>query len=177
MALLNFKLALEGILQNKLRSFLTALGIIFGVAAVIAMLGIGTGAKQSILEQLSLIGANSIVVKAKLPDQNNEQGESNGNGGSAASGPEELKGYTPGLSLDDMQVLKHLMPTTDRISPEIVQDLMIIRDKTLQRARVVGITNDFFEINNIEVAEGKKFQDLQFEMGSNVCIVGSAIAT
>lgn len=176
-ALLNFKLALEGILQNKLRSFLTALGIIFGVAAVIAMLGIGTGAKQSILEQLSLIGANSIVVKAKLPDQNSEQAESTGNGGSSSSGPEELKGYTPGLSLDDMQVLKRLMPTTDRISPEIVQDLMIIRDKTLQRARCVGITNDFFEINNIEVAEGKKFQDLQFEMGSNVCIVGSAIAT
>jgi putative ABC transport system permease protein len=176
-ALLNFKLALQGILQNKLRSFLTALGIIFGVAAVIAMLGIGTGAKQSILEQLSLIGANSIVVKAKLPEQNSSQNGSGTEQNTGSGDPEDSKGYTPGLSLDDMQVLQTVMPTTDRISPEIVQDMMIIRDKTLQRARCVGITNDFFAINNIEVAQGKKFQDLHFEHGMNVCIVGSAIAT
>ena len=176
-ALLNFKLALQGIMQNKLRSFLTALGIIFGVAAVIAMLGIGTGAKQSILEQLSLIGANSIVIKAKLPDPTNNN-QDDGNGQDVASGdPTEVKGYTPGLSLEDMKVLKTLMPTTDRISPEIVQDMMVIRDKTLQRARCVGITNDFFAINNLEVEKGRKFQEMHFELGRDVCIVGSAIAT
>ena len=60
----NFLLAIEAVLANRLRAFLTALGIIFGVAAVIAMLAIGTGAKQSILEQMKLIGTNNIVVEA-----------------------------------------------------------------------------------------------------------------
>ncbi|MCB0668183.1 MAG: ABC transporter permease [Saprospiraceae bacterium] len=174
--LLNFRLALQGIFQNKLRSFLTALGIIFGVAAVIAMLGIGSGAKQSIIDQLSLIGANSIVVNAKIPDSEGGS-DSDDSGTENTTDPEAQKGYTPGLSLEDMLALKRIMPTTNRISPEIVQDMSIIRDKTLQRARCVGITNDFFDINNLEVGQGRGFQDLHFEKGSNVCIVGSAIAT
>jgi len=175
--LLNFKLALQGIFQNKLRSFLTALGIIFGVAAVIAMLGIGTGAKQSIIDQLSLIGANSIVVKAKLPDTQGNSASDASESSNNANDPESRKGYTPGLSLEDMVTLKKVMPTTNRISPEIVQEMAIIRDKTLQRARCVGITNDFFEINNIEIGSGRSFQEMHFEKGANVCIVGSAIAT
>ena len=174
--LLNFRLALQGILQNKLRSFLTALGIIFGVAAVIAMLGIGSGAKQSIIDQLSLIGANSIVVNAKMPDVT-DSGESDDGTSVNSTDPETQKGYTPGLSLEDMLALERIMPTTNRISPEIVQEMSIIRDKTLQRARCVGITNDFFDINNLEVGEGRGFQANHFEKGSNVCIIGSAIGT
>jgi len=175
-ALLNFKLALQGIMQNKLRSFLTALGIIFGVAAVIAMLGIGTGAKQSIIEQLSLIGANSIVVNAEIPENMGSGGSEDENSG-GGNDLEEQKGYTPGLSLGDMEALRKIMPTTNRISPEIVQEMMMIRDKTLQRARCVGITNDFFAINNLNISEGGTFQEKHFEFGSNVCIMGDAIAT
>ncbi|MCB0686368.1 MAG: ABC transporter permease [Saprospiraceae bacterium] len=174
--LLNFRLALQGIFQNKLRSFLTALGIIFGVAAVIAMLGIGSGAKQSIIDQLSLIGANSIVVNAKMPDVKSD-GESDDGTTTNTTDAETQKGYTPGLSLEDMLALEKIMPTTNRISPEIVQDMSIIRDKTLQRARCVGITNDFFDINNLEVGAGRGFQELHFEKGTNVCIIGAAIST
>ncbi len=175
--LLNFKLALEGILQNKLRSVLTALGIIFGVAAVIAMLGIGTGAKQSIIDQLSLIGANSIVVSAKMPDPASVDEESEEDDGAPNTDPEAQKGYTPGLSLQDMDALRKIMPTTDKISPEIVQNMTVIQGKTSQRARCVGITNDFFAINNLEVSEGQYFHDNHFVDGSNVCIIGTALAT
>jgi putative ABC transport system permease protein len=175
-ALLNFLLAIQGIFQNKLRSFLTALGIIFGVAAVIAMLGIGTGAKQSIIEQLSLIGANSIIVNARLPDPEKNAGGDDGSQNNATD-PEAQRGFTPGLSLDDMQALKTIMPTTSLISPEIVQDMTIIREKTLLRARCVGITNDFFSMNNLEIGEGRVFQGMHFDKGANVCIIGSAIAT
>ena len=62
----NFQIALEAIQANKFRSLLTALGIIFGVAAVIAMLAIGSGAKQEILEQIKLVGVNNIVKKFSL---------------------------------------------------------------------------------------------------------------
>ena len=172
--LLNFRLALEGIIQNKLRSFLTALGIIFGVGAVIAMLGIGSGAKQSILEQLSLIGANSIVVKAKVPEPGEAEEETDEN---APAPGEKLKGYSPGLSMRDMEALRTIMPTTDKISPEIVQEMSVIYGKTSKRARCIGITNDFFDINNLEVGQGQYFHSRHFEGGSNVCVVGSAIAT
>ncbi len=172
--LLNFQLALEGIFQNKLRSFLTALGIIFGVGAVIAMLGIGSGAKQSILEQLSLIGANSIVVKAKVPEPGDAEEEADEN---APAVGEKLKGYSPGLSMRDMEALQTILPTTDRISPEIVQEMSIIYGKTSKRARCIGITNDFFNINNLEVGQGQYFHENHFGLGSNVCIIGSAIAT
>ncbi len=173
--LLNFRLAIEGIFQNKLRSFLTALGIIFGVAAVIAMLGIGSGAKQSILEQLSLIGANSIVVNAKVPTQQSMGQESESEG--VDLDQDALKGYTPGLSLDDMNALRQIMPTTDKISPEIVEEMVVIHDQSSQRARCVGITNDFFAINNLDVEVGQQFHNKHFEIGSNVCILGYALAT
>ena len=79
----NFLLAMEGVFANQLRAFLTALGIIFGVGAVIAMLAIGTGAKQSILDQMKLIGTNNIVVKAVIQSDEelaNEKSNSNQNG-------------------------------------------------------------------------------------------------
>ena len=63
----NFILAVEGVLTNILRSVLTALGIVFGVAAVIAMLAIGTGAKQALLDQMKLIGTNNIVINSVAP--------------------------------------------------------------------------------------------------------------
>lgn len=174
--ILNFRLALEGIFQNKLRSFLTALGIIFGVGAVIAMLGIGSGAKQSILEQLSLIGANSIVVKAKVPEPGDSE-EGDAGGGNVNSTESGVKGYSPGLSLNDMIALESIMPTTDRISPEIVQEMTVIYAKSSKKARCIGITNDFFEINNLSVGRGSYFHSSHFENGANVCIIGSAIAT
>ena len=77
--LLNFILATEGVIANRLRAILTALGIIFGVGAVITMLGIGTGAKQSILEQMKLIGTNNIVIKAGEQATQDDQGESSNN--------------------------------------------------------------------------------------------------
>ncbi|MDH3651102.1 MAG: ABC transporter permease [Saprospiraceae bacterium] len=171
--LLNFRLAIEGIIQNKLRSLLTALGIIFGVGAVIAMLGIGSGAKQSILDQLSLIGSNSIVVNAKVPTPQSNQTES----GTEVQDRNALKGYTPGLSLSDFKALEMVLPTTDKISPEIVEELDVIHDKTIQRARCIGITNDFFDVNNLEVGKGQYFHSSHFEVGSNVCIIGGALAT
>ena len=173
--LLNFRLAIQGIFQNKLRSFLTALGIIFGVAAVIAMLGIGSGARQSILEQLSLIGANSIVVNAKVPTSDNLGSASETEG--VDLDQNALKGFTPGLSLADMNALQNIMPTTDKISPEIVEEMTIIRDKSSQWARCVGITNDFFSINNLDLSDGQYFHKKHIEIGSNVCILGNALAT
>src|SRR5215207_4852038 len=100
--LLNFHIALTAILANKLRSLLTALGIIFGVAAVIAMLAIGNGAQQEILEQIKLVGVNNIVIKPVI-EQKEEKIEEN-------VGKKESKKFSPGLTIRDVSNIVTTIP-------------------------------------------------------------------
>ena len=72
----NFKIAFEAIIQNKTRSLLTSLGIIFGVASVIAMLAIGKGAEQEILNKMKILGTNNIIVKPKIETKDDEAANS-----------------------------------------------------------------------------------------------------
>ena len=116
--LFNFFLALEGINANKLRSFLTALGIIFGVGAVIAMLAIGMGAKQAILEQMKLIGTNNIVIESILPSEQDEEDEPQ-SGTAASAQNKNKKPYSPGLTLKDVEALKVVLPTVDKVSRKL----------------------------------------------------------
>ncbi len=164
----NFILAMEAVFANKLRAFLTALGIIFGVAAVIAMLAIGTGAKQSILAQMKLIGTNNIVVKSIIPS-----GEDDSNGGNL--GQNNKTPWTPGLTLNDVNAIKKTLPTIENFSPEMVLNTPIIQSGKLQRAKCVGITNQFFELNNLKLGLGNNFHKKHMEMGKPVCIIGKSI--
>ena len=166
----NFILAIEGVFSNQLRAFLTALGIIFGVGAVIAMLAIGTGAKQAILEQMRLIGTNNIVIKSVIPDQdqsiNNQSNSANG---------KEANPWSPGLTLEDVKAFERVLPTFDRVSPEIVSRVNLISNGKLEKVNCIGIKNDFFELNNLELESGKLFHDNHFETGQPVCIIGKNI--
>lgn len=167
--LFNFYLALEGVMANQLRAILTALGIIFGVGAVIAMLAIGTGAKQSILDQMKLIGTNNIVVKSII--SSDEEGESN----NQTQGKKEKKPWSPGLTIKDVSAISKTVPTIEEISPEIVLPLNIVRDGKHQKGRCIGVTNTFFELNNLRIAKGKRFHFLHEEEGKPVCIIGKSI--
>ncbi len=175
--LFNFFLALEGINANKLRSFLTALGIIFGVAAVIAMLAIGTGAKQSILEQMRLIGTNNIVVKSVVNPEGKENGDNNNTNNGNNQNREDKKPWSPGLTLEDMYALQKVLPTIDAASPEIVLPTNIIQSAKMEKAKCVGITNTFFDLNGLKLEAGNFFQDHHMEGGRPVCIIGQHIQT
>lgn len=164
----NFILALEGVNANKLRSFLTALGIIFGVGAVIAMLAIGTGAKQSILDQMKLIGTNNIVIRSVVPQA--EESEA-----SSEEGERPKKPYSPGLTLADAAAVKAILPTAERVSPEVVLPVSIVRDGRQENGRCVGIDNAFFELNGLAVGQGIGFQPLHAEQGAAVCVIGKEI--
>jgi putative ABC transport system permease protein len=170
----NFLLAIEGINANKLRSFLTALGIIFGVGAVISMLAIGTGAKQSILDQMKLIGTNNIVITAS---QNIISDEDDGESSEEEQGnnDDSKRPYSPGLTLEDAQALARVLPTIERVSPEIVLPTNVIQDAKLMKARVVGINNDFFELNRLSLERGQLFHDVHLTKGQSVCIIGKTI--
>ena len=116
----NFYIALEAVIANKLRSLLTALGIIFGVAAVIAMLAIGNGAQQEILEQIKLVGVNNIVVQPII--EQTEQDLTEGQAG------EEKSKYSPGLTLKDVNGITKMIPAIARVSPEIQLETYIIKN-------------------------------------------------
>jgi putative ABC transport system permease protein len=165
----NFILALEGVGANRLRAVLTALGIVFGVAAVIAMLAIGSGAKQAILEQMKLIGTNNIVIEAVIPQEEEEQ--TGGNADEASN----KNSYTPGLTLKDAEAIQRVLPTVESISPEVVLTTSVIQSGKLRRTRIVGVTNAFFDLNNIEIGQGSFFNAYHFEGGRPVCIIGEDI--
>ena len=173
----NFILGIEGVMANTLRAVLTALGIVFGVAAVIAMLAIGNGAKQSILEQMKLIGTNNIIIKAVVL-KGGDEGEDTANTGSSGNNSNNKEGkrpWSPGLTLEDVEAIKTVLPNVERISPEIVLPTNLVQSGKTQKARAVGVTNDFFELNNLRLAGGDFFHPIHIEGGQPVCIIGQTI--
>lgn len=168
----NFGLAMEGIIQNKMRSFLTALGIIFGVFAVIAMMAIGNGSQMAIKEQLELIGTNNIMITAIPPTDNGSDSDEE----EGSTSKKEKKSYSPGLSLEDAESIQKILPNTEYVSLETSEDSRVIYQKKIINSRTMGVNNDFFRINNLDLASGKMFNDYQIKNGINVCILGSNIS-
>ncbi len=166
-----FKIALEAVFINKFRSLLTALGIIFGVAAVIAMLAIGKGAQQEIIEQMKMIGVNNIIVR---PIKDNEQdGQGQEEGGEAQ---EEKRNYSPGLNIKDVYGIEKVIPHIKRTSPEVTFEAFVMAGDKRKKAKLTGITGDYFNLFNLELADGKMFSKKHHDYGDQVCIIGQKIA-
>ncbi len=163
-------IAIEAVFANRFRSMLTALGIIFGVAAVIAMMAIGNGAQQEILDQMKLVGVNNIVI---VPSAKTNQGDED----NATEGKEQTNKYSPGLTLKDAHSIKSIIPTVEKISPEIMYETPIIKSGTKGTATLTGVTPDFFEVFNLNIQNGYMFTNSQIESGAAVCIIGPNIAS
>ena len=145
---------------------LTALGIIFGVAAVISMLAIGNGAQQEILDQIKMVGVNNIVI---LPVLNNEQ-ESSGE-----SSEQQTKKFTPGLTLADAEAIKMVIPGVERISPEVNFNSTLQQGGVRYPAKIQGVATDFFELYNLPLEIGTYFTAEQDEFGMPVCVIGNNV--
>lgn len=163
--LYNFDIALEAIQRNKLRALLTSLGIIFGVGSVIAMLAIGTGAQQEILSQMQLLGTNNVIIQPVLEQVDRKLSEGDQNNGSQRK-------YSPGLSLQDLQSIRELMPEVEYISPEIIYETNFIRNARMRSGKLVGVNDDYFYINNFSLLKGENFSEEQIRNSAPVCIIG-----
>jgi putative ABC transport system permease protein len=166
----SLNIATEAVIANRFRSMLTALGIIFGVAAVIAMMAIGTGAKKQILDQMKLVGVNNIVI-TPIIDLPSQSGSSEGDDG----GKKMQKKYSPGLTLEDANSFKQVIPTVVKVSPEVGYDSYIIKGGKRSPAKLIGVTNDFFEVYNLQLFSGQYFQEQQLFNGSPVCVIGPSV--
>ncbi len=153
---------------------LTALGIIFGVAAVISMMAIGSGAKKEILDQIKLVGVNNIILKPKIKNEDKKTGSSQDSQDKESTIKDK---YSPGLTLKDAESIKKIIPSVSKVSPEVDYDTHIIKDGVRSPAKLSGITPDFFEVFNLKLSKGLMFNTEQMEMGKSVCIIGPIVKT
>lgn len=167
--LANLYIAINAVTANKLRSLLTALGIIFGVAAVIAMLAIGNGAQQEILEQIKLVGVNNIVIKPDIEQQEAKIEDD--------AARKEKKKFSPGLTVRDVNNIVKTIPGLTKVSPEIILETNVVRKGYRRSAKLIGVDPSYFEIFNFEIQEGQVFNEEQKKYGTLVCIIGQSIKT
>jgi putative ABC transport system permease protein len=160
----------EAIIDNKLKSILTALGIIFGVAAVISMLAIGKGAEQEILEQIKMVGVNNIIITPT---------EVTGNENSSENQDEKAgtKKFSKGLTLMDLKAIEEVVPTINMISPVVSYNYSAIIDGKSKPVVLEGVNGNYFKLFNIGLQSGQVFNQLQAESGLPVCVIGDNIKT
>ena len=159
-------IAVESILANKLRSILTALGIIFGVAAVISMMAIGNGAQQEILEQIKMVGVNNIIISPVLPQ------DEEGGGDSEES---TSKKFSRGLTMSDADAIRLMVSSVKMLSPEVSINSYVIQNGIREQAKLIGVSKEFFYLYDLPLSHGFIFDEHQEENGLAVCIIGANI--
>jgi len=164
-------IAVESILANKLRSVLTALGIIFGVSAVISMLAIGNGAQKEILDQIKMVGVNNIVITPVLPTANADESSSSSEG----EGSTQSKKFSPGLTLGDAEAIRKVLPTVKILSPEITMSSYVVQGGIREQAKILGVSKEYFQLYNMPLVAGTIFNEEQEEEGMAVCVIGANI--
>jgi putative ABC transport system permease protein len=167
-AVFSLRTAVEAVGHNKLRAALTSLGILFGVASVIAMLAIGRGAEQEILEQMRLLGSNNVII-TPLVKQKEEQAKDDGD--------KQPKKYTPGLTFKDELAIRDVIPDIETTSAEIVLNSLITREGRRRSGKVVGVDTSYFRLVNMEIAHGSQFTPAQVALGRPVAIIGNGVRT
>ncbi|MCT4582034.1 MAG: ABC transporter permease [Flavobacteriales bacterium] len=160
----NVLIAIDSIMANKLRAVLTTLGIIFGVAAVIAMLAIGNGAQQKILEQLKIVGANNVFIKANFSSDLTESGE------------EEKKTFSPGLTMSDFKNIKGVVPSIKLATPQVAFDCYANSSSKREKTKLVGVNADYFQLFSLELQNGAYFSESHNLFYKKVCVLGGKIS-
>jgi putative ABC transport system permease protein len=169
--LFGMRTAAEAVAHNKLRAGLTSLGILFGVASVIAMLAIGRGAEQEILEQMRLLGSNNIVI-TPLVEQKEEEAKD-----AADAGAKAPKKYSPGLTYRDAEAIQRMIPDVETTTGEVVLNTLITREGRRRSGKVVGVDTTYFRLTNLNLVDGTMFSPLQVERGLPVAIIGYGVRT
>jgi putative ABC transport system permease protein len=158
----NIKVAIKSLLYHKLRLLLTMLGIIFGVAAVIAMLSIGEGAKKDALEKYKDLGVNNIIVRdKKLDDKELEEVRSK---------------FSQGLSLADANAIKEIVPGVVDVAPQCEKETDAFYSDRSGKATLIGITPSFKKILSYTISKGNFINDDSYLRNLKVCVLGNSIA-
>ena len=155
-----FKIALRAIYANKMRSFLTALGIIIGVASVITMLAIGQGSKRSIQANIAEMGSNMIMVHP---------------GADMRGGVRQDPSAMQTLKLTDYQTLKDECSYIKAISPVVNASGQFINGNNNTQSTIYGVNQEYLDIRQLNVSDGEMFTDQELKASAKVCILGQTV--
>ena len=156
------RIALRAIIRNFMRSFLTTLGIIIGVAAVIAMMAIGAGAKAQVEQAFAAMGTNLLIV---LPGSTTTGGSFGG------------FGSMPTLTWDDLAAIKSEVGTVKAIAPSLRSNQSLVSDELNWTTSVTGTTPEYFDIRNWPIAQGALFTQADVDGGSKVIVLGQTVVS
>lgn len=158
----NIRLALQGLTDHKFRSFLTMLGIIFGVASVITMLSIGEGAKREAIAKYQDLGVNNVIIREKsLSDEELEEVRSK---------------FSQGLSLQDAASIKEIVPGVTGITSQAEKNTEVKYDDKSVKSTVIGITPGFLDLMNYAMRQGDFIDESHYSGRQKVCVLGAGIA-
>lgn len=155
-----FKIAVVAIAANKLRSFLTALGIIIGVASVITMLAIGQGSKKSIQANIAEMGSNMIMISP---------------GADMRGGVRQDRSSMETLKMTDFESIKNECSYVKAVSPTVSSSGQWIYGNNNTPSSVYGVNQDYLEIRQLSVSDGEMFTDADIKSAAKVCILGQTI--
>lgn len=155
-----FKIALRALANNKLRAFLTMLGIIIGVASVIAMLAIGQGSKRSIQQQISEMGSNMIMIHP---------------GAEMRGGVRQDPSAIQTLKLENYEKLRDECNFLSAISPNVSSSGQLIAGANNYPSSVTGVSIDYLTIRQLSVEQGEMFSENDIRTAAKVCVIGKTI--
>ena len=157
----SIKMALEGMVSNKLRTFLTLLGIIIGVGAVIAMVSLGFGMKENVKNNISKLGSNLLIITS---------------GGRTASGARLAAGEGVKLTYDDMQAIEKQVDGIANITASVNKSYQLVAGNQNWTSRVEGTTPSSFEISSLEIEDGRILNDKDLVSRGRVAVIGKTVA-
>ncbi len=155
-----FKIAARALVRNKLRAILTMLGIIIGVASVIAMLAIGEGSKRSITDEMSSMGTNMIMI---MPNMQMRGGVSLGASSSMA------------LKMSDVEAIRNEAVYLSEVSPQVTASGQVIYGNQNTLTTVYGVSEEYLSIRKLTIASGRVFTSNEVRGMSKVCILGTTV--
>ena len=153
-----FLLAVRQIWRNPLRSLLTVLGVVIGVAAVITMVTLGNGATSAIRSEIESFGMNQIMLRPGM-----------------RLGPGQKIG-APDFKVEDGEAIRTQIAGVDAVAPQTSKSLTIVANGKNWQTSVIGSSNDYFTIDNRELADGRFFEEGEEQSGAAVCVIGGTIA-
>jgi putative ABC transport system permease protein len=156
-----FSIALRALRRNKMRSVLTALGIIIGVAAVIAMVGIGNGAKAQVEAQIASLGQNVIIISS---------------GSTTSSGIRTGWGGAGTLKVEDADAIRREMPEITAVSEEVSTIAQVAAGNQNWSTRILGESADYFDLRQWPLADGVPFTAQDVRSANKVCVIGQTTA-
>ncbi|RHK01004.1 MULTISPECIES: ABC transporter permease [Acidaminococcus] len=155
------KMALEGMVSNKLRTFLTMLGIIIGVGSVIAMVSLGLGMQEQVKENISSMGSNLLIVMS---------------GGRTANGQRIASGSGAKLTYEDAKAIEKNVDGIKYVAPGVQSSYQLVAGNQNWNTSVQGYTPNIIEIRNYTIADGRMFTEREMSSRDRVCVIGKTVA-